>query len=333
MLGKDLSGNLPARRKAQKRIKEARLIFTTCTGASLGLLRTESFDVVLIDEASQQTEPATLIPLVKGCSRAILVGDHVQLRATVQEHAILTCYDISLFERHYNMANHKGVAKAMLDTQYRMHRTICAFSSTEYYQGKLQTAVPDDSRPLPASKFPWPKDSRMIWIECDSPEDLGRQSKANLGQVELCKRIIKLLTTPPSDTVSKSAELQQPSIAILTPYTRQREALSSSISAIEVSSIDGFQGREADIIVFVTVRCNASYAIGFLNDMRRLNVVMTRAKCGVVIIGNQSTLTGSAGADNEVDESKKVWKRLVERCQLVKIEAEAPQDGPRAGRN
>jgi superfamily I DNA and/or RNA helicase len=333
MLGKDLSSNLPARRKAQKQIKEARLIFTTCTGASLGLLRNESFDVVLVDEASQQTEPATLVPLVKGCSRAILVGDHVQLRATVQQNAILTGYDISLFERHYTMPKRNGVAKAMLDTQYRMHRTICAFSSTEYYEGKLQTAVADDSRPLPASQFPWPKNNCMAWVECNSSEDLGRQSKANQGQVDLCKRVIQLLTSPPLDSVAKSAELQQVSIAVLTPYTRQREALSSSISSIEVSSIDGFQGREADIIVFVTVRCNASGDIGFLADMRRLNVVMTRAKCGVVLIGHRSTLTGSVGRADELDESKKVWNRLVERCQVVELKADAPQEGSRAGRN
>ena len=83
MLGKDLAANVAARRKAHKRIKDARLIFTTCVGAVLGLLRTESFDVVII-EAFQQTEPATLVPLVKGCSRARLGGDHVQLRANVQ---------------------------------------------------------------------------------------------------------------------------------------------------------------------------------------------------------------------------------------------------------
>jgi superfamily I DNA and/or RNA helicase len=154
MMGQDLSANLPARRKAQKRIKEARLIFTTCTGSSLGLLRNEKFDVVLVDEASQQTEPATLVPLVKGCSRAILVGDHVQLRATVQQNAVLTGYDISLFERHYNMPKQSFVAKAMLNTQYRMHKTMCDLSSKEFYEGKLQTAVADDSRPLPQSQFP-----------------------------------------------------------------------------------------------------------------------------------------------------------------------------------
>jgi superfamily I DNA and/or RNA helicase len=329
MLGKDLTGNLHARRKAQKRIKEARLVFTTCIGASLGLLREENFDVVLLDEASQQTEPATLVPLVKGCSRAILVGDHVQLRATVQKNAILTGYDISLFERHYNMQERTGVSKAMLDTQYRMHRTICDFSSTEFYKGNLNTAVANDSRSLPVSRFPWPENNRLVWIECSSPEDFGGQSKANPGQTTLCKRVVQFLRSPDPDAASQCFGYQQPSIAILTPYTRQKEALGAAIPSIEVSSIDGFQGREADIIVFVTVRCNVFYDIGFLADMRRLNVVMTRAKCGVVIIGNKATLVGGIELGGDLEESKRVWQRLANRCQMVEIEAEAglPQSG------
>ena len=327
MLGKDLSANLAARRKAQKRIKDARLIFTTCTGAALGLLRTEEFDVVIVDEASQLTEPATLVPLVKGCSRAILVGDHVQLRATVQQNALLTGYDVSLFERHYSLPPREGVAKVMLDTQYRMHRSICDFSSSEFYSGGLKTGVPDNTRPLSLSLFPWPANNRMVWIECAGSEDLGRQSKSNTGQVEVCKRVIELLTASPITTdpaATPNGASKTPSIAILTPYTRQKTLLTTAIPNTEVSSIDGFQGREADIIVFVTVRCNAYGDLGFLTDMRRLNVVMTRAKVGVILIGNKSTLTG-VGASREIEESKLVWRRLVERCDVV--EMAPPEEG------
>lgn len=329
MIGKDLSDNFPARRKAQKRIKEARLIFTTCAGAGLGLLRTESFDIVLVDEASQQTESATLIPLVKGCSRAILVGDHVQLRATVQKHALLTDFDISLFERHYNIPEPRtGVAKVMLDTQYRMHRDICSFSSTEFYENRLKTAVPDDKRPIPESRFPWPDKRRLVWVECATPEDLGRQSKGNAGQVELCKRVLQLLTTKSPPAASPNSDLipveSTPSIAVLTPYSRQKELLQSSLPAsFEICSIDGFQGREADIVVFVTVRCNVHCDMGFLTDMRRLNVVMTRAKKGVILLGHKGTLTGmgtvdGGGSIGEDDrQSKLVWARLIERCVVV----------------
>jgi superfamily I DNA and/or RNA helicase len=287
----------------------------------LGLLRTESFDVVIVDEASQLTEPATLVPLVKECSRAILVGDHVQLRATVQKNAILTGYDVSLFERHYNLPSKEGVAKAMLDTQYRMHRSICDFSSKEFYESRLHTAVADHSRPLSASQFPWPENNRMVWIECNTSEDLGRQSKSNTGQVDLCGQVVQLLQTlPPTSDATPAPTLpqQSQSIGILTPYTRQKTLLTSAIPSIEVSSIDGFQGREADIIVFVTVRCNAYGDLGFLTDLRRLNVVMTRAKAGVVVIGNKTTLTGAANGE-EVDESRMVWRRLIDRCTLVTL--------------
>lgn len=91
------SGRSSQSTKAQKQIKQARLVFTTCIGASLGLLRDERFDDIIIDEASQQTEPALLIPIVKGCSRLVLAGDHIQLRATVQPHTSLS-FDMSLFE-------------------------------------------------------------------------------------------------------------------------------------------------------------------------------------------------------------------------------------------
>ena len=99
MMGKDLNENPAGRRKAQKRIKECRMVFTTCIGAGLGLLRSERFNTVIIDEASQQTEPQSLVPLTKGCTKAVLVGDHKQLSATVLPLAQAMESDISLFER------------------------------------------------------------------------------------------------------------------------------------------------------------------------------------------------------------------------------------------
>ncbi|SMR51713.1 unnamed protein product [Zymoseptoria tritici ST99CH_3D1] len=316
MVGKDLSESHAGRRAAQKRVKASRLIFTTCVGSALGLLRNEKFDIVLVDEASQQTEPETLIPLTKGCKRAILVGDHVQLRATVQKHAVVTGFDISLFERHYELPETPGTAKVMLDTQYRMHPDICSFSSEAFYQGKLKSAPSMASIAPPTSRFPFPKtSSRKVFVQCSTTEDLGHQSKANQGQVKLCQTICGLLS---DSTIPASGKSVKPEIVILTPYTRQREELKAAIPAHEVSSIDGFQGREADIIVFVTVRCNEHYDIGFLKDMRRLNVAMTRAKASVIVIGDRKTLSGQSSADADV-ESKAVWKRLLDSCVEVAL--------------
>ena len=331
MMGKELNEDFKAQKVARKRIQGARLIFTTCIGAGLGLLRNEEFSTVIIDEASQQTEAMTLVPLVKGCSKAILVGDHVQLRATVQPLAQLQDFDVSLFERLYHEGG-SDIQKVMLDSQYRMHREICSFSSEEFYEGRLGTAVPDDARPLPDSQFPWPVSThdgaakaRMVFVQCSSVEDIGRKSKSNAGQARLCQSICTKLLAPPlssspsSSTSPTSSSSSSPapsySIAVLTPYTRQVETLRTLLpSTIIVSSIDGFQGREADIVIFVTVRSNVHSEIGFLKDLRRLNVVMTRAKVACIVVGDKGTLTGGAEED---EESVKTWRRLITRLDEV----------------
>ena len=323
MLGKELNENFKAHKEARERITNCRLIFTTCIGAGLGLLRSESFGTVIIDEASQQTEPMSLVPITKGCTKAILVGDHVQLRATVQLHATLLQFDISLFERLYNEQG-PGHKKVMLDTQYRMHREICSFSSQEFYDGRLGTAVADNTRPIPESTFPWPpsrhnkaEKARMVFVQCSDSEDLGHKSKSNKGQATLCHSICtRLLAAAPN---LSDQQKPIPSIAVLTPYTRQVESLRSLLpTSISLSSIDGFQGREADIVVFVTVRCNVYAEIGFLKDMRRLNVVMTRARCACVVIGDKATLCGGGGEGEE--ESKGVWRRLVDTLEEVVLD-------------
>ena len=314
MVGKEVNENFAARRKAQARLKKARLVFTTCIGSGLGLLRTEKFDTVIIDEASQQTEPASLVPLVKGCTKAVLVGDHLQLRATVQQHAAVQGFDISLFERLYTKDT-AGAKKIMLDSQYRMHREICNFSSQEFYESNLHTAVPDAARPLPHSDFPWQaspqnaKDKgRMIFIQCSASEDIGRQSKSNKGQAAACADICKLLMKSSLPNPEPSSSNIIPPLAVLTPYTAQVELLGRMLpSGVPVSSIDGFQGREADIIIFVTVRCNLTPEIGFLKDLRRLNVVMTRARAACILIGDRTTLT----TGSEEEQSTSVWKRLL----------------------
>ncbi len=345
MLGKDINQFPVARRKAQKQIRAARLIFTTCVGSGLGLLRSQSFDTVVIDEASQQTEPASLIPLVKGAARVILVGDHVQLRATVRPYSQALDYDVSLFERLWTQ-NHGEtgsalVRKVMLDTQYRMHPALCAFASKEFYDGKLKTAGRCTDIQLPASGFLWPKGTRTVFIQISSPEDLGHASKSNAGQASLTQEIIRLLRASPDSTNGPTAsQTQHPSIAILTPYTRQAELLRRLCPDETVASIDGFQGQEADIIVFVTVRSNVHGNIGFLRDMRRLNVVLTRAKSALVIVGDRDSLTGQAsgnrnaarwvesadalsdGKQKETSEEEgafAVWKRLI--CGMTVVDS------------
>jgi regulator of nonsense transcripts 1 len=321
-------------KEAKQKIKNCQLIFTTCSGAGLGLLRKERFQIVIVDEASQQTEPASLVPLVKGCVKAIMVGDHSQLRPTVQQLTLALDFDVSLFERLYTGPPTPGLRKLMLETQYRMHPSISEFSSREFYEGRLKTGVEPSSRPLSTSRFPWPARhppnnencERMVFIECAGKEMLGRKSKENEFQARLCAHICKLLTTPitsqarsrasPDSMLDRISEPQ--GIVILTPYTRQADMLKSLVNGfvgVEVSSIDGFQGREADIVVFCTVRCNDHGKIGFLNDLRRMNVALTRARAGLIVVGHRATLTGA-----KVDpESKEMWRRLLDGMTPVEV--------------
>ncbi|UKZ47230.1 hypothetical protein TrVGV298_001446 [Trichoderma virens] len=331
LAGQEVYSSHAAMRQAKQRVKAAEIIFTTCIGAGLGLLRDQVFDTVIVDEASQQTEPASLVPLAKGCQKAILVGDHVQLRPTVQNIALALDFDVSLFERLYTRdGTTPNMVRVMLDTQYRMHPSICSFISKEFYESKLLSGLRDQDRPMPLSSFPWPASPatsdvthvpRMIFVECSGREDLGHKSKSNKEQVDLCLSICKLLRTArvASSTETGANGVQttnNTSIAVLTPYSRQSELLQRALSGIqniEISSIDGFQGREADIVIFVTVRCNESREIGFLKDLRRMNVALTRAKYGMIVVGNKATLTGG----REEEESTGMWRRFMDQLSSV----------------
>lgn len=351
MEGKDINQFPAARKQAIKRIKEARLVFTTCAGAGLGLLRDEVFPIAIIDEASQQSEPMSLIPLVKGCRKAIIVGDHVQLRATVRTHSRLADFEISLFERLYNSEIHEssGLRKVMLDVQYRMHPQISQFPASEFYMGKLRTAERCHNIPMPPNMFPWPQTpgdnglelARAVLVPCGEPEEFGQRSKGNPAQAKLCKEIFKLLRTLPE--AYKDKEKTKPSIAVLTPYTRQVKLLEGILpSSTKISSIDGFQGQEADFIIYVSVRCNLNGDMGFLDDMRRLNVALTRAKAGLIVIGDQRTLTWipirrangdlplitdeNTNAESPAQQfssdvsSKQTWKRFLDTLAVVDIQ-------------
>ncbi|KAL2164903.1 hypothetical protein VTH06DRAFT_199 [Thermothelomyces fergusii] len=377
MVGQEIYANRSALDLAKKKVQSSSIIFTTCIGAGLGLLRREAFDIVIVDEASQQTEPASLVPLVKGCEKAILVGDHVQLRPTVHQHSLAMEFDKSLFERLFTeatgsenrslLAPPPTFARLMLDTQYRMHPEICAFPSAEFYNGSLLTGIRPTARPLFDSAFPWPPSqkgggdgdlARMVFIDCPVREELGGKSKTNKGQADLCLRICQLLCTPRDATDAGRSDgttqpyrhhtLEAQSVAVLTPYAKQAELLTRLLSPlssekVEVSSIDGFQGREADVVVLVTVRCNESGEIGFLRDLRRMNVALTRARAGVIIVGSRETLTGAtrglaaaaaaAGGRVEegavVDEGKELWRRLIGG--LMSVAVEALEDGEGKG--
>ncbi|THH29680.1 hypothetical protein EUX98_g4493 [Antrodiella citrinella] len=301
-LGGSISDNPRLVQKAEKRVKQARIVFTTCTGAGLGIIRKLEFETVLIDEASQITEPGALIPLVKGCRTAVLVGDDVQLRPIV---------------------------KPLGKVQYRFSSDIEHFPSHEFYEGRLQTGNPRDTeigQLLAPGSFPWPRTDQnritpVVFVDCRSEEDFGRSSKSNEGQVALTKHILTLLRTPsdqeaPDDRGSILTRLRAITVSLLTPYSRQVKMMTEEIGTNEhtvVSTIDGFQGRESDVVIFSTVRCNMEGDIGFVEDLRRLNVAWTRPKVGLIIIGDRRTLSTNA-----------LWVRALDACTEVVITLPEP---------
>ncbi|KAF8877847.1 RNA dependent RNA polymerase-domain-containing protein [Gymnopilus junonius] len=184
-VGGDMNENNRLFKQAQERLGKATIVFTTCAGAGLGILRKPDFDIALIDEASQITEPCALIPLVKGIKRAVIVGDHVQLRPTVRNMAKALEYDMSLLERLYTRSQMiKGLAKTMLDVQYRSPRILNVFPSNEFYEGQLKTSEKNAevSDFLSLSQFPWPTENGSliptVFIQCDEEEDMGTGQKA-----------------------------------------------------------------------------------------------------------------------------------------------------------
>ncbi|KAL4068636.1 RNA dependent RNA polymerase-domain-containing protein [Scleroderma yunnanense] len=322
-VGGDINENNRLQKQAQKRVNDARIVFTTCAGAGLGTLRKVNFDTVLIDEASQITEPCALIPLVKGSKRVVLVGDHVQLRPTVKPMGKALEYDVSLMERLYTAETRPGTIKTMLNVQYRFPRELAHFPSDEFYNGELQSYIQDSEQvlsALAATAFPWPRSHETggiiptVFVQCDSEETMGSASKGNEGQVELAARIVTMLQSPATEEGDKP----KLSIAALSPYAKQISMLKEELpGSVTCATIDSFQGRESDIVVFCTVRCNATREIGFVEDARRLNVMWTRAKLGLVIIGDRATMT----------ETNALWKRAIGYCTEVMLPPVEEQTG------
>lgn len=173
---------------------------------------------------------------------------------------------------------------------------------------------------LGLSAFPWPSDEKTVgkilplaFVPCSAEEDVGRASKSNKAQADLVQYIISLLRSlhPNSQDPARDREkLQNLIIAVLSPYSAQVKLLKQNLpNSIAVSTIDGFQGREADIVIFTTVRCNMEGDIGFVEDARRLNVAWTRAKKGLIIVGNKGTLRMNCT----------LWGRALEACKEVPI--------------
>lgn len=281
-------------RAAEREIlQNADVICCTCVGAGDPRLAKLKFRTVLIDESTQSAEPECMIPLVLGCKQIVLVGDHQQLGPVIMnKKAAKAGLNQSLFERLVIL----GCAPIRLQVQYRMHPCLSEFPSNMFYEGSLQNGITMQQRLRKDVDFPWPvADSPMMFWSNLGNEEISASGTSYLNRTE-ASNVEKIVTRFFKAGVSPSA------IGIITPYEGQRSYVVQSMQQtgtfkkehykeIEVASVDAFQGREKDFIVLSCVRSNDHQGIGFLSDPRRLNVALTRAKYGLVILGNPKVLS------------------------------------------
>lgn len=278
-------------------LSKAQVIACTLVGASGNLLKGFTCETVFIDEAAQSLEAASWIPILKA-ERVVFAGDHFQLPPTIKSYeAAKSGLSTTLFEKCIQRQQKLGSpVDALLQTQYRMHQQIMEFSSRYFYDNQLkadesvrQATLAEDQLPLE-----FVDTAGCGFTEKTDPETL---STYNDEEAQLLLRHLKELIEMLTPDYFRENHL---SIGIITPYKAQVKLLVESYqnsphladlqSLITIDTVDAFQGREREIIYISLVRSNAKGEIGFLSDIRRTNVAMTRAKKKLVMFGDSATL-------------------------------------------
>jgi len=267
-------------------------VCVTAVGAGDRRLEKYRFRQVLFDESTQATEPETLIPIIMGAKQVVMVGDHCQLGPVVTcRSAARAGLSQSLFERLIFM----GVQPIRLQVQYRMHPCLSEFPSNAFYEGTLQNGITEAERADSEDVFPWPCPSKpmMFWAQMGVEEmSASGTSYLNRGEAYAVEKMVTHLL---------QNGIAPEEIGVVTPYEGQRAYVVNYLTRtgvlhpsiyqeVEVASVDAFQGREKQYIIVTCVRSNDRQGIGFLNDPRRLNVALTRAKLGLMIVGNPKVL-------------------------------------------
>ena len=304
---------------------EARVIACTLVGSAHRLLEGMKFGTLFIDEAAQALEAACWIPM-RRASRVILAGDHCQLPPTVKSIAALRAgLGKTLMER---IAENKPEVVTLLKIQYRMNDEIMRFSSDWFYGGKVESAPQIKYRSVldydhPITWIDTSNEENKITIEGeDAPEDSASTSSSvsaanqnsdlnfkeqfvgeSFGRINKAEAELTLLTLAEYFTkIGKQRVLSESiDVGIISPYRAQVQYLKKLIKKYEffkpyrrlisVNTVDGFQGQERDVILISLVRSNDEGQIGFLKDLRRMNVAMTRARMKLIILGNKDTMT------------------------------------------
>jgi senataxin len=299
------NAELNRRRAQQQVLDEAHVICATLSGSGHDMFQglNIEFETVIVDEAAQCVEMSALIPLKYGCSKCILVGDPKQLPPTVfSKEAAKFQYEQSLFVR---MQKNHPKDVHLLDTQYRMHPEISLFPSHTFYDGKLL----DGGDMATLRRQPWHKSwllgpYRFFDVQGQQQAAPKGHSLINIAEINIALQLYRRLTSdfPGYDFRRK--------IGIITPYKSQLNELKKRFTNqygptitedIDFNTTDAFQGRESEIIIFSCVRASPAGGIGFLQDIRRMNVGLTRAKSSLFVLGNSQSLVRG-----------QFWRKLVE---------------------
>jgi superfamily I DNA and/or RNA helicase len=282
---------------------EARVIACTLVGSANRLLEGQKYNTLFIDEAAQALEAASWIP-IRRVRRVVLAGDHCQLPPTVKSLAALKAgLGKTLMER---LVENHPEAVTLLGVQYRMNEEIMRFSSDWFYGGKVQSAPQIKHRSILDYDIP------MEWVSL-TPSSDHEGSQAPSGYEEFIGesfgRINKLEAQTTIDVlkqyftkIGKARILEERiDVGVISPYRAQVQYLRHLVkrdsffkpyrSLISINTVDGFQGQERDVILISLVRSNDDGQIGFLRDLRRMNVAITRARMKLIILGNPDTMT------------------------------------------
>ena len=292
---KDRATDLEQRIKEQL-FAQSRVIACTLTGSANKVLNGMRFSTLFIDEAAQALEAACWIAIRKA-GRVVFAGDHQQLPPTIK------CYeaarqglDHTLMEKI--VTNHPE-SVSLLQVQYRMNEQIMRFSSDYFYEGKVQSAPSVKTRTILDSDI----DSPVVWVNTegmDCNEEFVQESFGRINKHE-ANLSIQQLKDYYTKVGHKRVLEDHVDVGIISPYKAQVQYLRQRIKSdpffkpfrhlISVNTVDGFQGQERDVIIISLVRANENGEIGFLRDLRRMNVAMTRARMKLIIMGDASTLT------------------------------------------
>ncbi|MGN0037165.1 MAG: AAA domain-containing protein [Bacteroidaceae bacterium] len=273
---------------------EARVVACTLIGSAHRTLQGRHFPTLFIDEAAQALEAACWAAIRKA-DRVILAGDHQQLPPTIQcIEAARGGLDRTLMQK---LAQQKPTCVSLLQVQYRMHADIMRFSSDWFYHGELK-AAPEVSR---RNILEW--DVPMEWhdtADLDAPEEFVGEHFGRINKPE-AERLVALLHSYVERIGMHRLLDERIDFGVISPYRAQVQYLRQLIKAdaflrplrslISINTVDGFQGQERDVVLISLVRANAEGQIGFLSDLRRMNVAITRARMKVIVAGHVATLT------------------------------------------